>query len=161
MESALYFFVSYWRKNPNPRQGRTRGARSSSVPAGGRWRWMRDAGVDEGRWRWAAAVTADGRAAKFASLAAPPPEPCDASLRLGCLPRGGRQCFDPPRNGRGQRGLGRGRFRVGSNRTRGYRWAGIKSRLRRSTRVHRDWAEFPAGPGLTEQGLRDFVCFKC
>jgi hypothetical protein len=39
--------------------------------------------MDEGRWRWAAAVTADGLAAKFASLAAPPPESCVASLRLG------------------------------------------------------------------------------
>jgi hypothetical protein len=30
--------------------------------------------MDEGRWRWEAAVTADCRAAKFASLAALPPE---------------------------------------------------------------------------------------
>jgi hypothetical protein len=68
----------------------------------------------------------------------------------GVFPRVGTQCFDPPRKGQGRKGLGRDKLQVRCNRTRGFKWAGIKSQSGLFTQIDMDWATFLAGWGLTE-----------
>jgi hypothetical protein len=88
-------------------------------------------------------------------------ESCVASLGLGFFPRVRGRFFNQPRKEREWRGLGRGKFHVGYNRTPGNQWAGVKSFPHRSTRVDWGWAAFPAGLGLTKQSLRHFTRYIC
>jgi hypothetical protein len=81
--------------------------------------------MDEGRWRWPDAVTAAGRATKFASLAASPPESCALCSAWGFFHKVGAGVSV-------RRGMGRD----------GGVWAGVSSASSITERAVAD------GPGL-------------